>query len=87
MEKYKRLSDYEPTAEEHEAGIDRLNSFGSFGTATALARRNNMTVEQIMALPAAQVYTTLLLDFEESQYQKQLMEIHRRNSRTADRQK
>jgi hypothetical protein len=46
-----------------------------------------MTVEQIMALPAAQVYTTLLLDFEESQYQKQLMEIHRRNSRTADRQK
>lgn len=79
MDKYKRLGDYEPTAEEFEAGIERLSSFGSWGTATAYARRSNMKTKDVFELSAGEVYTTLLLDFEESELQKRLHEIHKRN--------
>lgn len=72
LEKYKRMNDYQPSEDEIEAGIDQLNRFGVWGTAVAYARRTNMTPEQVLERPASEIYTTLLYDFEQSEFQKRL---------------
>jgi hypothetical protein len=73
------LNDYKPTDDEVEAGLSRLQNLSAFGTPLSLARRTNMTVEQVMQRPAEEIYMILLYDFEESEYQKRLMKIKEDN--------
>lgn len=78
LEEFKRLGDYTPSVEEEEAGVDELNKFGSFGTAVQLARKYGKTHDEILAMPAREVYTTLLYDFEQSEVEKRLHQIRSR---------
>ena len=63
-----------------EAGLENLNSLSSFGTPLSLARRTNMTPEQILQRPAEEVYMILLYDFEQSEFEKRLMKVKEENA-------
>jgi len=78
LDEFKRLGDYEPTIEEQEAGVEELGKFGFFATAVQLARKYGKTHDDILAMPAREVYTTLLYDFEQSEIEKRLQKIHSR---------
>lgn len=78
LTEFKRLGDYTPSVEEEEAGVDELSKFGFFATAVQLARKYGKTHDEILAMPAREVYTTLLYDFEQSEVEKRLHEIRSR---------
>lgn len=46
-----------------------------------------MTPKEVMELPAVEVYTTLLLDFEQNEFEKRLMKVRERNRKIAEQQK
>lgn len=79
FERYKRLNDYKPDDDEKEAGLERLNNLSSFGTPLSLARRTNMTPEQVLMRPADEIYMILLYDFEQSEYEKRLRQVKEEN--------
>ena len=72
---FKRLNEYEPTIEELEAGVEELSKFGFFGTAVQFARKYGQTHDEILKMPAREVYTTLLYDFEQSEVERKLNQI------------
>lgn len=80
LKKYERLTEYEPTDEELEAGIEILKNFGSFPTIVSLARSLKLTYNEVLQMSADEVYMTLLYDFEENQIKKKLSDIHQRDA-------
>ena len=78
MLEFKRLNEYEPTIEELEAGVEDLAKFGFFGTAVQFARKYGQTHDEILNMPAREVYTTLLYDFEQSEVERKLNQIRSR---------
>ena len=78
MLEFKRLNEYEPTIEELEAGVEELSKFGFFGTAVQFARKYGQTHDEIVNMPAREVYTTLLYDFEQSEVERKLNQIRSR---------
>lgn len=78
MLEFKRLNEYEPTIEELEAGVEELSKFGFFGTAVQFARKYGQTHDEILNMPAREVYTTLLYDFEQSEVERKLNQIRSR---------
>ena len=79
FERFKRLNDYTPTDDEIEAGLSRLTNLSAFGTPLSLARKTNMTPEQILMRPAEECYMILLYDFESAEYEKKLRKIKEDN--------
>lgn len=79
FDRYKRLNDYTPDEDDREAGIERLNNLSSFGTPLTVARRTNMTPEQILMRPADEVYMILLYDFEQYVFEKNRAKIKEDN--------
>lgn len=79
FERYKRLSEYEPSDEELEAGVEVFGNFGFFNTVVTLSRKMSCSYEQVLNMSADEVYMTLLLDFETAEYEKRLTEVRRRN--------
>lgn len=87
LEGYKELNDYQPDGDELEAGIEQLNRFGPHLTATVYARKNNMKrPEDVYALPAKEVYTTLLMDYLENKIEKKLGHVRERNRKIREQQ-
>lgn len=80
FKKFGRLNDYKPTEDEKEAGLNRLASLAPFGTPLSIARRTNMTPEQILMRPADEAYTIMLVDFEQSEYEKRYRKIQEDNA-------
>lgn len=80
MARYEQLGEYEADENEAVAGVDRLQAFGHFATIVSLARKMGQTYQYISEMPADEVYMTLLLDMEVSQYEKRLSEIHRKTA-------
>lgn len=78
LTEFKRLGEYEPSLEEIEAGVDELSKFGFFSTAIQLARKYGQTHDEVLNMPAREVYTTLLYDFEQSEVEKRLNQIRSR---------
>lgn len=78
MLEFKRLNEYEPTLDELEAGVEDLAKFGFFGTAVQFARKYGQTHDEILNMPAREVYTTLLYDFEQSEVERKLNQIRSR---------
>lgn len=73
------MNDYVPDEEEKTAGIDRFEAFGFFNTCKFLAREMGKMYDEILLMPAVDVYMTLLHDFEVSEYKKELKMIHDEN--------
>lgn len=61
------------------AGVDRFEVFGFFNTCKFLAREMGKTYDEILMMPAVDVYMTLLHDFEIGEYKKDLKAIHDEN--------
>lgn len=78
MAEFKRLGEYEPTIDELEAGVEELSKFGFFATAVQFARKYGQTHDEILNMPAREVYTTLLYDFEQSEIERKLNQIRSR---------
>lgn len=78
LQRFKRLNDYEPSPEELEAGVDNLSKFGFFATVVQFARKYGKTHDEILAMPAEEVYTTLLFDFEQNEIERNLIKIQNR---------
>ena len=79
FERFKRLNDYVADDDEKEAGIERLSNLSAFGTPLSLARKTNMTPEQVLQRPAEEIYMILLYDFEQSEFEKRLRQIKEDN--------
>lgn len=77
--KYKRLGDSKYTDEELEAGVEVFEGFGHFTTVVKIGRERGMSNDEVLALSAEEVYMELLLDFERSEFEKNLHEIQKRN--------
>ena len=76
LDRYKRLNDYKPTAAEAIANVERFKKFGSKMTMKALGEKYNMTLEQVFEMKAGIAYETLLMDFEQEMYRKDLEAAH-----------
>lgn len=75
LEPFRELGDYEPTVDEIQAGVEELNKFGSFATVVQLARKYAKTHDEILAMPAKEIYTVLLLDYTNYKISKNLQSI------------
>lgn len=73
------MNDYKPDEDEQLAGIDRFEAFGFFNTCKFLAREQGKMYDEILLMPAVDIYMTLLHDFEVSEYKKDLIEIQKEN--------
>ena len=78
VHEFKRLSEYEPTPEEIEAGVDELNVFGVFATVDALAEKYSKDPDEILKWEARKVYTILIKDFDKSQIERRINKIRSR---------
>lgn len=70
--KYTKLKDFKPTAEQTQAGVEQLNQYGFFSTLHALAKGNPIIYDDMLALPADNIYQTIVYDYELSQYNQRL---------------
>jgi hypothetical protein len=75
--KYKKLTEYKPTKEQVQAGISRFEKYGFFTTLHALAKGDLLKYDSILDQKASVVYQTLVIDYENSDYAKQLAEAHK----------
>lgn len=51
--------------------------FGYFPMVVEYGKNRGMTNDQVLALPAIEVYMELLIDYRKGQYAKRLQEIHK----------
>jgi predicted O-methyltransferase YrrM len=72
FDRYKRLNDYKPSAVEQLANVDRFKAFGAKMTIKAIGEKYNKTMSEVLQLQAEEVYEVLLMDFEQSMYQRDL---------------
>lgn len=62
------------------AGVDRFEMFGFFNTCKFLSREMSKMYDEILLMPAVDVYMTLLHDFEVSEYRKDLKAVQDENA-------
>ncbi len=74
---YKEMYEEGLTPEQELAGFARLSSFGPWGTAYTLAGQDPTKTNDILNLPAIEVYTALFFNFLQSKAQKAFIEITR----------
>lgn len=77
FDKYKKLTEFKPTSEQVQAGISRFEKYGFFTTLHALAKGDVLKYDSILQQKASIVYQTLVIDYENSDYAKQLADAHK----------
>jgi hypothetical protein len=75
FEDYKRLGEYEEDADEFQAGVSRFERFGFFASCVELSRKMGKTYNEVLQMPAREIYQTFLYDFERADYEKTLLKI------------
>lgn len=75
FESYKRLNDHEEDPDEFQAGVGRFEQFGFFASCVELSRKMHRTYNEVLDMPAREVYHTFLYDFERADYEKILYRI------------
>lgn len=75
LENYTEMLESQPTAEEVNAGIEELNSFGYFGTALTLAGGDPLKVDAILNEKAIRIYEILRYNFRKAKYMEELHKI------------
>ena len=79
VNKFKKLNLHEYTDEELEADVEVLEGFKHYGIVFTYGKNRGMTNDQVLNLPAIEVYTELLYDYERAEYEKrynQVMQQH-----------
>lgn len=72
FDRYKRLNEYKPSTAEQLANVDRFKQFGAKMTIKAIGEKYNKTMSEVLQMQAEEVYEVLLMDFEQSMYQRDL---------------
>ena len=72
---------YEPEADQVEAGIDRINSFGVMATIDTLAQGNVLLYDQIEEKPYYLIFAKLHLESEKARYIEAYQKIKLRKSK------
>jgi len=54
------------------ANVDRFKQFGAKMTIKAIGEKYNKTMSEVLQMQAEEVYEVLLMDFEQSMYQRDL---------------
>ena len=75
LKEFKELYAFEPTAEQIVAGIGEIMKLGFMPTVVNLARQYSTTHDNILNMPAREVYMVLLTDFRKSQYEENLIKL------------
>lgn len=78
LEVYKELFSYEPSIDEELAGIGDLAKLGFMPTAINLARSFGLKLNDVLSMPAKEVYTILLTDYREAKFRENLMELNKK---------
>lgn len=71
------MTEFKPTPEEIEAGVESLNAFGGFGRVVSLTETKGGTLEYWLRMDAQTVYTLFLYDAERALVRENLQEIMR----------
>jgi Zn-dependent M32 family carboxypeptidase len=56
--------------------VDRFKKFGAKMTIKTIGEKYHKTMSEVLQMQAEEVYEILLMDFEESMYQKDLQRVH-----------
>jgi len=78
LKKFPELYEYEPTAEEVEAGVEDFNKVGSFYTVKKLAEKHSKHPDEILQWQALIVYRFLQTDAIEARVNRNLLKIYSR---------
>lgn len=75
FDRFKRLNQHQYTDEELEADVEVLEGFKHYGIVFSYGKSRGMTNDEVLTLPAIEIYTELLYDFEKSEYEKRYTDI------------
>ena len=82
LKKFEELQNGEkPTEDEIEAGIETLQSFGTFATLYNLAKGDPRRYSELQELPAYDIYMTMLYEHAQEGYRKNLQDINKRQDK------
>lgn len=83
FKRFEALSLHEYTDEEIEAGVEDLERFKHFPIVFKIGKERAMSNDEVLAMPAIEVYTELLYDYERSQYEQRYSQILRQQQEHA----
>jgi hypothetical protein len=75
FEKFKRLNLHEYTEEELEADVELLEGFKHYPVVFRYGKNRGMKNDEVLQMPAIEIYTELLYDYEQSEYEKRYSEV------------
>ena len=81
FDRFKDLAGEEPNEDQEEAGIQALQSFGTYGIVESLAARYGCRPYEVYQWAAEEVYLDLLYQQTKAKYQDNLREIEKRKSK------
>lgn len=85
FKRFESLGLHEYTDEEIEAGVEDLERFKHFPIVFKIGKERAMSNDEVLAMPAIEVYTELLYDYEKSQYEQRYSQILRQQQEHASK--
>jgi len=85
FKRFESLSLHEYTDEELEAGVEELERFKHYPIVFKIGKERAMSNDEVLAMPAIEVYTELLYDYERSQYEQRYSQIIRQQQEHANK--
>lgn len=85
FKRFESLSLHEYTDEEIEAGVEELERFKHYPIVFKIGKERAMSNDEVLAMPAIEVYTELLYDYERSQYEQRYSQIIRQQQEHAQK--
>lgn len=73
--RFAKMNLHEQSDEELEAGVEVFEGFKHYPIVFEYGKKRGMTNDEVLALPAIEIYTELLYDFEKSEYEKRYTQI------------
>jgi hypothetical protein len=77
FEKFKRLNLHEYSDEELEADVEVLEAYKHYPIVFKYGKARGMKNDEVLELPAIEIYTELLYDYDSSEYEKRYGEVIR----------
>lgn len=77
FDRFKELSEHQYTEEELEADVELLEGFKHYPIVFRYGKNRGMTNDEVLQVPAIEIYTELLYDYKSSEYEKRYSEVVR----------
>ena len=77
---FAEMKNFEYSEEEIEAGVETLGQMQHYPTVFKIGRERGLKNDEVLAIPAIEIYMELLQSFREAQYSKQLTEIKKQRA-------